>query len=146
MQSSETYSSSIGKKKSGDKVTQQDHYALLGLGHLRYLATEEQIRKSYRETALKHHPDKQAALLLGEETEAAKQVKKDEIENRFKAIQEAYEVLMDPSRRRIYDCTDEFDDEIPTDCSPQDFFKVFGPSFYEKRAMVSYSTNPFTRN
>ncbi|XP_076902127.1 uncharacterized protein LOC143556763 [Bidens hawaiensis] len=128
MQSSDSYSSK-GKKKSGDKAAQQDHYTLLGLGHLRYLATEEQIRKSYRETALKHHPDKQAALLLGEETEAAKQAKKDEIENRFKAIQEAYEVLMDPTRRRIYDSTDEFDDEIPTDCSPQDFFKVFGPAF-----------------
>ncbi|KAI3828667.1 hypothetical protein L1987_02775 [Smallanthus sonchifolius] len=128
MQSSDSYSSK-GKKKSGDKAAQQDHYALLGLGHLRYLATEDQIRKSYRETALKHHPDKQAALLLGEETEAAKQAKKDEIENRFKAIQEAYEVLMDPTRRRIYDSTDEFDDEIPTDCSPQDFFKVFGPAF-----------------
>ncbi|KAJ0482456.1 putative transcription factor MYB-HB-like family [Helianthus annuus] len=128
MQSSDSYSSK-GKKKSGDKTAQQDHYALLGLGHLRYLATEEQIRKSYRETALRHHPDKQAALLLGEETEAAKQAKKDEIENHFKAIQEAYEVLMDPTRRRIYDSTDEFDDEIPTDCSPQDFFKVFGPAF-----------------
>lgn len=129
MQSSDSYSSSKGKKKSGDKAAQQDHYALLGLAHLRYLATEEQIRKSYRETALKHHPDKQAALLLGEETEAAKQAKKDEIENRFKAIQEAYEVLMDPTRRRIYDSADEFDDEIPTDCAPQDFFKVFGPAF-----------------
>ncbi|KAL7594589.1 uncharacterized protein LOC111908545 [Lactuca sativa] len=129
MQSSDSYSSSKGKKKTADGVIQQDHYALLGLGHLRYLATEEQIRKSYRETALKHHPDKQAALLLGEETEAGKQAKKDEIENRFKAIQEAYEVLIDSTRRRIYDSTDEFDDEIPTDCSPNDFFKVFGPAF-----------------
>nr|XP_043627655.1 dnaJ homolog subfamily C member 2-like [Erigeron canadensis] len=129
MQSSESYSSTKGKKKNKDGVVQQDHYALLGLGHLRYLATEEQIRKSYRETALKHHPDKQAALLLGEATEAAKQFKKDEIENHFKAIQEAYELLMDPVRRRIYDSTDEFDDEIPTTCSPQDFFKVFGPAF-----------------
>lgn len=128
MQSSDSYSSK-GKKKSGDGANQQDHYALLGLGHLRYLATEEQIRKSYRETALKYHPDKQAAILLVEETEAAKQAKKDEIENRFKAIQEAYEVLMDPVRRRIYDSTDEFDDEIPADCAPQDFFKVFGPAF-----------------
>ncbi|KAL4565204.1 hypothetical protein LXL04_029289 [Taraxacum kok-saghyz] len=129
MQSSDSYSSSKGKKKNADGAIQQDHYALLGLGHLRYLATEEQIRKSYRETALKHHPDKQAALLLSEETESGKQLKKDEIENRFKSIQEAYEVLMDPTRRRIYDSTDEFDDEIPTDCSPNDFFKVFGPAF-----------------
>ncbi|XP_010543783.1 PREDICTED: dnaJ homolog subfamily C member 2-like [Tarenaya hassleriana] len=116
-----------GKKKSGKQ--QEDHYALLGLSHLRYLATEDQIRKSYREAALRHHPDKLAALLLAEETEEAKQAKKDEIESRFKLIQEAYEVLMDPIRRRIYDSTDEFDDEIPTDCAPQDFFKVFGPAF-----------------
>ncbi|XP_023552225.1 dnaJ homolog subfamily C member 2-like [Cucurbita pepo subsp. pepo] len=120
--------SSKGKKKSGGS-TQQDHYALLGLSHLRYLATEEQIRKSYRETALKYHPDKQAALLLAEETEAAKQAKKDEIESHFKSIQEAYEVLIDPVKRRIYDSTDEFDDEIPTDCAVQDFFTVFGPAF-----------------
>ncbi|KAB5564978.1 hypothetical protein DKX38_005032 [Salix brachista] len=128
MPSSESYSTK-GKKKSGSGDTQQDHYALLGLGHLRYLATEEQIRKSYREVALKYHPDKQAAILLAEETESAKQAKKDEIESHFKAIQEAYEALIDPVKRRIYDSTDEFDDEIPTDCAPQDFFKVFGPAF-----------------
>ncbi|XP_022136699.1 dnaJ homolog subfamily C member 2-like [Momordica charantia] len=120
--------SSKGKKKSGGS-TQQDHYALLGLSHLRYLATEDQIKKSYRETALKYHPDKQAALILAEETESAKQAKKDEIESHFKSIQEAYEVLIDPVKRRIYDSTDEFDDEIPTDCAPQDFFKVYGPAF-----------------
>ncbi|KAF7803610.1 dnaJ-like protein subfamily C member 2 [Senna tora] len=126
--SSDSYGSK-SKKKSGSGDQQQDHYALLGLGHLRYLATEDQIRKSYRETALRYHPDKQASLLLAEETEAAKQAKKDEIESHFKAIQEAYEVLIDPVKRRNYDSTDEFDDEIPTDCAPQDFFKVFGPAF-----------------
>nr|DAD41678.1 TPA_asm: hypothetical protein HUJ06_016001 [Nelumbo nucifera] len=88
-------------------------YALLGLGHLRFLATKEQIRRSYKETALKYHPDKQAALLFAEETEVAKQAKKDEMENHFKAIQEAYEVLIDPVKRRVYDSTDKFDDEIP---------------------------------
>ncbi|KAI3879548.1 hypothetical protein MKX03_005686 [Papaver bracteatum] len=126
--SSESYSSK-GKKKSGSGKDQQDHYALLGLGHLRFLATEDQIKKSYRETALKHHPDKQASFLLGELTEAAKEAKKDDIENHFKAIQVAYEVLMDPVKRRVYDSTDEFDDEVPADCSPQNFFKVFGPAF-----------------
>lgn len=118
-----------GKKKSADGKEQQDHYALLGLGHLRYLATEDQIRKSYREAALKYHPDKQASILLAEETEEAKQSKKEEIESHFKIIQEAYEVLIDPVKRRIYDSTDEFDDEVPSDCAPQDFFKVFGPVF-----------------
>ncbi|GLJ49619.1 hypothetical protein SUGI_1052670 [Cryptomeria japonica] len=118
-----------GKKKSGAGKDQQDHYALLGLGHLRFLATEDQIRKSYREAALKHHPDKQASLLLAEETEEGKQAKKDKIESHFKDIQEAYEILIDPAKRRIYDSTDEFDDEVPSDCAPQDFFKVFGPVF-----------------
>ncbi|KNA10779.1 hypothetical protein SOVF_141200 [Spinacia oleracea] len=125
----ESYSGKSKKKSGGDGKQQQDHYALLGLAHLRYLATEEQIRKSYRDVALKYHPDKQAALLLLEKTEASKQAKKDEIENHFKAIQEAYELLIDPQKRRMYDSTDEFDDEIPTDCAPQDFFKVFGPAF-----------------
>lgn len=129
VQSSDSYSSSKGKKKPGGEPQQQDHYALLGLSHLRYLATDDQIKKSYREAALRHHPDKQGALLLLEETEAAKQAKKDEIETNFKAIQEAYQVLTDPVRRRIYDSTDEFDDEIPTDCAPQDFYKVYGPAF-----------------
>ncbi|XP_020114049.1 dnaJ homolog subfamily C member 2-like [Ananas comosus] len=125
---SDSYTSK-GKKKSTSGSKEQDHYALLGLGHLRFLATDEQIRKSYREMALKHHPDKQGALILAEETEEAKQAKKDEIESHFKAIQEAYEVLIDPVKRRIYDSTDEFDDDIPTDCAPQDFFKVFGLAF-----------------
>ncbi|GAU24971.1 hypothetical protein TSUD_312060 [Trifolium subterraneum] len=126
---SESYSSKSKKKTKDGEEQQQDHYALLGLSHLRYLATDEQIRRSYREVALKFHPDKQAALLLAEETEAAKEAKKVEIETHFKAIHEAYEVLVDPVKRRIYDSTDEFDDEIPTDCAPQDFFKVFGPAF-----------------
>ncbi|XP_033144401.1 dnaJ homolog subfamily C member 2 [Brassica rapa] len=119
------------KKKPGgtqqQQDHQQDHYALLGLRNLRYLATEDQIKKSYREAALKHHPDKQhAALLLAEETEEAMEAKKDEIGSRFRAIQEAYEVLMDRTKRKIFDSTDEFDDE---DCSPEEFFKVFGPAF-----------------
>lgn len=118
-----------GKKKSTLGQEQQDHYALLGLGHLRYLASEDQIRKCYREAALKHHPDKQASLLLAEESEEAKAAKKEEIDHHFKAIQEAYEVLIDPLKRRIYDSTDEFDDAIPGDCASQDFFKVFGPVF-----------------
>ncbi|KAL6984368.1 hypothetical protein U1Q18_017746 [Sarracenia purpurea var. burkii] len=68
-------------------------------------------------------------LLLAEVTEAVKQSKKEEIENHFKVIQEAHEVLTDPARRKVYDSVDEFDDEIPTDCSLQDFFKVFAPAF-----------------
>jgi hypothetical protein len=39
-------------------------------------------------------------------------------------IQEAYDTLSDPAKRREYDSTDEFDDTLPLDCKPADFFKV----------------------
>lgn len=38
----------------------QDHYAVLGLSHLRYKATAAQIKIAHRKKVLKHHPDKKA--------------------------------------------------------------------------------------
>ncbi|MCD7459384.1 hypothetical protein HAX54_040814 [Datura stramonium] len=67
--------------------------------------------------------------MAAEETEAAKQAKKEEIENHFKAIHEAYEVLINHIRRRIYDSTNEFDDEIPPECDENTLIKEVD-SFY----------------
>ncbi|MFA5669306.1 MAG: DnaJ C-terminal domain-containing protein [Balneolaceae bacterium] len=51
-------------------------------------ATAEQIKKAYRKLARKHHPD----------------VSKDpDAEKNFKEIGEAYEVLKDPEKRKLYD-------------------------------------------
>lgn len=72
---------------------------------------------AYRKAALEHHPDKAGAAIADEDTKSA-------IEEKFKAIQEAYETLSDPPKRREFDSTDDFDDTLPVDCAPEDFFKA----------------------
>ena len=53
---------------------------------------------------------------------------KEQAEEKFKEIQQAYEVLSNETSRRLYDSTDVFDDTLPADCDPADFFKVDIPT------------------
>jgi molecular chaperone DnaJ len=64
----------------------QDYYGNLGVSRS---ATQEEIRKAYRKLARKHHPD------LNPGDKAA--------EERFKRVQEAYDVLSDAKKRQMYD-------------------------------------------
>jgi DnaJ-class molecular chaperone len=65
---------------------QGDYYQALGVERG---ANADDIRKAYRRLARKHHPD------LNPGDKAA--------EDRFKKVQEAYDVLSDDKKRQIYD-------------------------------------------
>ena len=67
-------------------MSKQDYYEVLGVIKS---ASPEEIKKSYRKLALKHHPDKNK----GDKASEAK----------FKEASEAYHVLSDKERRKNYD-------------------------------------------
>jgi len=111
------------KKKGSKKDAELDKYSLLGLDKERYLATEKQIKDAYREACLLFHPDKCSAGVEDEE-------EKLKIEERFKSIQEAYDTLSEPQKRRAYDSTDDFNEFLPMSADDDEhFFKQFGPAF-----------------
>lgn len=65
----------------------KNYYDILGINKN---ATEEEIKKSYKKLAVKWHPDKNPD-------------NKKESEEKFKEISEAYQVLSDSEKKRVYD-------------------------------------------
>lgn len=95
-----------------------DLYAVLGLSHLRYKATEDQIRRAHRKQVLKHHPDKKSA---------SGGLDQDDF---FKIIQKSFEVMLDPTKRQQFDSVDENADVKPPSAkSTYDFYEAWGPVF-----------------
>ncbi|EPS34485.1 hypothetical protein PDE_09449 [Penicillium oxalicum 114-2] len=73
---------------------QLDYYSLLGLSQ-KPAPTEAEIRSAYRNLSLMFHPDKQPQHL------------RESAEQHFKRIQTAYDTLMDPKKRVVYDMLGE---------------------------------------
>ena len=67
-------------------MSKRDYYEVLGVAKS---ATEDDIKKSYRRLAMKHHPDRNDG--------------DKDAEQKFKEAKQAYEVLSDPDKRRAYD-------------------------------------------
>src|SRR5579863_1757566 len=67
-------------------TTKTDYYELLGVPRK---ATVKEVRAAYRKLARKYHPD----LNPGDKS----------AEEKFKQIQEAYEVISDSKKRQMYD-------------------------------------------
>lgn len=67
-------------------MSKRDYYEVLGVGRN---ATEDELKKAYRRCAMKHHPDRNPGDAAAEAA--------------FKECKEAYEVLSDGGKRRMYD-------------------------------------------
>jgi len=104
----------------------KDYYAVLGV---RPKATDVEIKKAYRKLALQWHPDKN--------------VDKVEAERKFKELAEAYEVLSDPQKRRIFDTQGgqtSFEAKTPKD--DHDSFGKDGFNFYSTTNAFSFRRDP----
>jgi len=66
--------------------SKRDYYEVLGVARD---ATADQIKSAYRKAAMQYHPDRNPG--------------NKEAEERFKELNEAYQVLSDPERRAQYD-------------------------------------------
>src|SRR5689334_6986940 len=76
--------------------TQKDYYAVLGVDRN---AKPDHIRKAYRRLARKFHPD------VNPGNKSA--------EDKFKELSEAYEILSDDKKRKIYDQYGFYSDNMP---------------------------------
>ena len=96
----------------------KDYYEILGVDKN---ASEEELKKAYRKLAKKYHPD-------------ANPDNKKEAEAKFKEVNEAYETLSNPEKRKMYD---QFGTADPS----QGFGGAGGPFGSGRNGFYSYSSS-----
>lgn len=99
----------------------KDYYEILGVSKT---ATDDELKKAYRKLAKKYHPDANPDDKAGAEA-------------KFKEVNEAYEVLSNPQKRKMYDQFGTAD--------PQGFngFNGAGGPFGGNGGYYSYTTSGF---
>jgi len=109
----------VGPTKAIDEadLDQTNYYELLGLEKSGIGVDSELVKRAYHKALLLYHPDKGSAKY---DTDAV-----------FLAVQKAYDILSDKTKRRAYDSTNEFDDTIPSGDHEEgfDFYATYGPVF-----------------
>ncbi|MCS7165064.1 MAG: molecular chaperone DnaJ [Candidatus Calescibacterium sp.] len=105
----------------------KDYYEILGV---RRDATDEEIKMAYRRLAKIYHPD------VAEN--------KEEAEKKFKEINEAFQVLSDPEKRRLYDKYGRIDTTNYSTSQTTDIFDIFSELFddFIFRSSTYTRTNP----
>ena len=99
-------------------MANKDYYEILGVDKN---ASEEELKKAYRKLAKKYHPD-------------ANPDNKKEAEAKFKEVNEAYETLSNPQKRKMYD---QFGTADPS----QGFGGAGGPFGAGRNGYYSYSSS-----
>lgn len=93
-------------------ATKKDYYETLGVDRG---ADTEEVKKAYRKLARKYHPD------LNPGDKAA--------EDRFKKVQEAYDILSDENKKKVYDQYGFYSDNIPPNAGAGGAGSSGGPNF-----------------
>ncbi len=102
--------------QAGGTTVSRDYYEILGVGRD---ASADDIKKAYRQAALKFHPDRNPD-------------DKANAEKKFKEASKAYQVLSDPDKRAQYDRYGEAAFEGPGGGAGFDFSSAFASGAFEE--------------